>query len=106
MKSILSICTRSEFGAQGLIFPQLSLWETSIPNHRFYRFLPLFSMAQFDEERSWDIYAGSKGAFFSLLIPPGSLDILALKLAPSTCWNLLAALFNDPADFLYVASIF
>ncbi|ONI07149.1 hypothetical protein PRUPE_5G102700 [Prunus persica] len=56
------------------------------------------------------IYMLVRRMFLSLvsytLIPPGSLDVLALKLAPSMCWNLPAALFNDPADLLYVASIF
>ncbi|CAL9010499.1 unnamed protein product [Prunus brigantina] len=56
------------------------------------------------------IYTLVRRVFLSLasytLIPLGSLNVLALKLAPSMCWNLPAALFNDPADVLYVASIF
>ncbi|CAL9001560.1 unnamed protein product [Prunus brigantina] len=63
-------------------------------------------MAKFDGERSWDIHDGSKGASSSSLTFLGSLSVSCLELAPSMCWNLPAALFNEPADLLYVASIF
>ena len=109
MKSLFAQ-DQSFFEAQGPFLSQLSQWETSIPSHLFYCFLLFFPWPSLmGKGVGIYIYAGSKGVpLFGILHAntPWFLECFGFETCSPMCWNLPAALFNELADLLYVASIF